>query len=209
MLPQRRVTLLVRSSAPSPPIRSRIRLVRSVDVGVAELKILTAGTVLLFHYSPCHGVREENKSMRSLSIATAALIAAACHNSPTAPDTLVGVWGGQHASLTVTESGGALEFDCAHGEITTRLVPERSGRFSAPGYYVAEGGPTGDKPEIRQPTVYSGEVSGVTLTFRFTVQNQQLGPFTVGRTVLLTSRSAADLLSRQRTGTCLHGYRCI
>jgi hypothetical protein len=121
--------------------------------------------------------------MRSFIAFALALLSAGCVDSPTAPGDMTGVWGGEHARLTVLEDGGQLEFDCAHGVLTSRLAPDMDGRFTASGYYVAErGGPVrDDAPEDRQPTVYSGQVNGATLTFRFTVGDQQFGPFTVIR----------------------------
>jgi hypothetical protein len=112
-----------------------------------------------------------------------AVVSAACVDPPTPPEDMTGVWGGEHARLTILQDGGDFEFDCAHGALTTRLAPDRDGRFTASGYYVAErGGPVRDDvPEVRQPTVYSGQVDGATLTFRFTVSEQQFGPFTVIR----------------------------
>ena len=96
---------------------------------------------------------------------------------------MTGVWGGEHARLTILDDGGQLEFDCAHGALTSHLAPDRGGHFMASGYYVAErGGPVrDDAPEDRQPTVYSGQVGDATMTFRFTVGDQQFGPFTVIR----------------------------
>jgi hypothetical protein len=111
------------------------------------------------------------------------LLSAACLDSPTSPDELTGVWGGEHVRLTILEDGGDLEFDCAHGALTMRLGPDRDSRFNASGYYVAEhGGPVrDDAPEDRQPAVYSGQVNDAILTFRFTVGDHQFGPFAVVR----------------------------
>jgi hypothetical protein len=53
-----------------------------------------------------------------------------------------GVWGGEHAGVTVTQDGAVVEFDCAHGEIGARLLLDDSSRFDLPGTFVLEqGGP--------------------------------------------------------------------
>ena len=57
-------------------------------------------------------------------------------------DVPIGVWGGQHISLELTERGGAVEYDCAHGTIDEKMVVDRRGRFDVRGTQVEErGGP--------------------------------------------------------------------
>lgn len=49
-----------------------------------------------------------------------------------------GGWGGEHVSLTVTASGGSLEFDCAHGAFDQPPKLDAQGRFTVTGTYEAE-----------------------------------------------------------------------
>jgi hypothetical protein len=78
-----------------------------------------------------------------------------------------GPWGGEHVGLVVRASGAILNLDCAHGEITVPLRLEPDGRFSLPGYYVRDVGPTFD-PENRRPATYFGSLDGRQLTLSFT-----------------------------------------
>ena len=53
-----------------------------------------------------------------------------------------GAWGDDHVVLTVTDNGGRVEFDCAHGTLDHPLRLDDRGRFSVPGTFVPErGGP--------------------------------------------------------------------
>jgi hypothetical protein len=77
-----------------------------------------------------------------------------------------GVWGGEHISMRVTESGAEIEYDCAHGTIAYPLVLDGEGRFDVEGTHVRErGGPVrrGDKPDSH-PARYTGSVNGQTMT---------------------------------------------
>ena len=53
-----------------------------------------------------------------------------------------GEWGGEHARLEISAQGGAVEFDCAHGEFDRQPTLDAQGRFTVTGTYAAEhGGP--------------------------------------------------------------------
>ena len=112
-----------------------------------------------------------------------AALAAACGNSsdlPAAPDPITGMWGGDRVRLTLAANGGQLDFDCAHGTITSALAPRDDGSFTVPGFYQVEGGAARD-PIERQPTTFSGRITGNSMTISFTVNNQPLGPYTLTR----------------------------
>ena len=66
--------------------------------------------------------------------------------------------------MDVTTTGAVLEFDCAHGEITESL-PGKDAKFRLKGTFTPErGGPTrGDGPRPAD-ALYSGEISGDTMT---------------------------------------------
>lgn len=121
----------------------------------------------------------------ALAIAIVAQSGACSGSAPTSPDRHLqpGTWGGEGVSLTVTSSGGRLEFDCASGEITEQLTTDAGGRLTAAGVFVQEqGGPVRiDAEPERQPARYSGRRAGQTLTLEviLTASNQTVGSFTL------------------------------
>ena len=98
---------------------------------------------------------------------------------------LSGDWGGEHVSLQVTAAGGTVEFDCAHGDITGRVLLDRRARFDVPGTYVEEhGGPARMGEPARSLRVrYAGRVTNgrMTLTVTRTDTKARLGSFTLER----------------------------
>ena len=96
---------------------------------------------------------------------------------------LLGQWGGPHVALTVTTTGGELEFDCARGEITQPIRPDPSGNFSAAGLYMPEhGGPVRPSDDhAGQPAVYQGRLSNDHLSLRIRVGADAFGPFELQR----------------------------
>ncbi len=100
-------------------------------------------------------------------------------------DLPAGNWGGQHISLEVTPTGGKLEFDCAHGEISSKIVLDKQRRFSISGTYVEEhGGPTRESSLPQNiAVVYAGQVSGDTmkLTVKRKDTKKVIGTFTLKR----------------------------
>lgn len=121
-----------------------------------------------------------------VAIALAGPLLLACHGDPARPSTpLVGVWGGAHVSLTVTDAGSHAEFDCAHGDMPTSLAADVRHAFSAAGIFVQEHpGPVrlGEMPDSH-PAVYSGTVTANTmvLTVDVTDTGMVIGPFTLTR----------------------------
>nr|MBA3241547.1 hypothetical protein [Acidobacteriota bacterium] len=70
----------------------------------------------------------------------------------------VGSWGGEHIGLQVTERGATVEYDCAHGKIGRRIVPDRNGRFDVPGTHTEESG--GPVRQDAQPHTYAVRYTG-------------------------------------------------
>ncbi|HVT39785.1 MAG TPA: hypothetical protein VHE78_12110 [Gemmatimonadaceae bacterium] len=108
--------------------------------------------------------------MRSLRLLPfAILIVGAGCGSPTAP-LPIGPWGGVHLLLTLTPAGGAAEYDCAHGSISSAIQVDGAGRFDVAGTFVPErGGPSrsGDTlPEY--PARYAGRIIGDLMTVTVT-----------------------------------------
>jgi hypothetical protein len=108
----------------------------------------------------------------------------ACGGVTTGPSRLPsGVWGGDHISLSVTDTGTLVELDCAHGDIPAGLALDRHGQFQATGTYTREhGGPIrqGESPDSH-PAIYSGLVASttMTLTIRLSDTNESIGTFTL------------------------------
>jgi len=113
-----------------------------------------------------------------------ALLASAGCQSPTGAGTdrvAAGPWGGDHIRLDVTSSGGAIEYDCAHGTIDEPILVDNASRFSVAGTHTFEhGGPVRlDEPPDRHPARYDGRVVGDTMEITVTVTDtrQRVGQF--------------------------------
>ena len=103
--------------------------------------------------------------------------------APAAVD-LIGVWGGDHVSMEVTENGASIEYDCANGTISEKIVLRRDGHFDAHGSHRAEhGGPSrlNDEEDKGQPATYRGSVSGdkMELTVVLSKSDETVGNFTL------------------------------
>ena len=81
-----------------------------------------------------------------------------------------GAWGGPHVLLEVTETGGRVEFDCAHGTLKEPLML-KDGRFEVDGTFVRErGGPIREgQDEKGIPVRYRGEFDGHYLSLTFSL----------------------------------------
>jgi len=107
---------------------------------------------------------------RAIAFGTLCLVVAggACTGQQTTsePAAAFGAWGGAHVAMIVSDTGAALEYDCAHGAITTPLRLDATGRFDLPGYHVREhGGPVrDDERETRMAARYVGRVTGARMT---------------------------------------------
>ena len=94
-------------------------------------------------------------------------------------------WGGTHIGLTVSATGGTLEYDCASGTIDQPIIAAANGNFVAQGTHtIGHGGPSmvGEIPD-RHPARYDGWTDGQTmkLTVTITDTGQKLGDFTLVR----------------------------
>lgn len=95
---------------------------------------------------------------------------------------LRGQWGGQHISMQVTDTGAKIEYDCAHGRIEEKIIPDGEGKFEAKGVHARErGGPTRQGEDNEQPAVYRGTIKDktMTLTVELTQNNESAGTFTL------------------------------
>jgi hypothetical protein len=109
----------------------------------------------------------------------------------------VETWGGQGVRLNVTEDGGILEYDCAHGTINQRFELGENGSFDLAGTHEDEtGGPIGTVTAMNEngsvsasskahPARYTGTVSGseMSLTVALTDIRRKVGTFRLARGV--------------------------
>jgi hypothetical protein len=94
-------------------------------------------------------------------------------------------WGGEHVGLTVSATGGTLEYDCASGTIDQPILAATDGSFSAIGTHTrGHGGPSmiGEIPD-RHPARYDGWTDGETMRLSVTLTDtgDKLGSFTLVR----------------------------
>ena len=114
----------------------------------------------------------------TIAVGCSGVVATPSDGSP-----LIGEWNGLHASLTLTESGGSIEYDCAHGGLRAPVEPDAAGQFIVAGvHFRGHGGPVriGEVPDS-VPARYIGKVQGDELTLRVLVGTETLGPFTLRR----------------------------
>jgi len=95
----------------------------------------------------------------------------------------LGLWGGEHISMEVTERRTTIEYDCAHGTIDQRITLDRRGRFDVSGMQFQErGGPVRQDGELAgYPVRFAGQVNGKTmkLSVRNSVTKELIGVFTL------------------------------
>lgn len=88
-----------------------------------------------------------------------------------------GAWGANGLAMTVTETGARLEYDCASGEITGKLIIDAEGNFTANGTHKRNSpGPIriGFEPK-NQSARYEGKISGETMTLKVvTTENEKV-----------------------------------
>jgi hypothetical protein len=91
-------------------------------------------------------------------------MACAADAAPPLP-ALTGEWGGPQVRMSLTATGGKMEFDCASATIDAPVRPDPTGKFSAPGRHEAfTGGPT--PADVAPPTTaahFEGHVEGDTM----------------------------------------------
>ena len=111
-----------------------------------------------------------------VSVLATCLIAAACGVDVAAPE-MVGEWGGEHISLSVSLSKSTLEYDCAHGTIEGSIEPDRTGNFEVTGIHVLEhGGPMReDEVPDEHPARYEGWTNGSRMTLSVILTDTGLG----------------------------------
>jgi hypothetical protein len=97
-----------------------------------------------------------------------------------------GVWGGKGIQLTLTDSGGTIDYGCDSGTIEGRLRTDSHGRFVARGTHVfGTGGPRspGDAAPKSHAARYEGVRKGdrMELTVELPELKRTVGKFTLRR----------------------------
>lgn len=123
------------------------------------------------------------RCVRRCLLFTALPLGFGCAGELTAPE-VVGDWGGPHLHLILQDSGGTLEYDCAHGSIASGWTLS-DGIIDGAGEHVQEhGGPVREGEVLpSRPAAYRGHVRGdfMTLTVTLTDSAQVLGTFELQR----------------------------
>jgi hypothetical protein len=108
----------------------------------------------------------------------------ACAALPPMGAPVTGEWGGKHVHLTLTATGGTLDYDCAAGTIDGPLRLDADGAFSAVGTHT----PGWGGPEIEGRVLpayrvqYAGVVRGDRMRLHGRVENGVvLGPLSLRR----------------------------
>jgi hypothetical protein len=96
----------------------------------------------------------------------------------------IGVWGGEHIRLVVTETGATVEYDCAVGRVDGPLLRNQEGHFEARGVHVFQStGPRrlGDPEPTPHPARYQGWTDGshMRLTVTLASTDKQVGTFSL------------------------------
>ena len=141
--------------------------------------------ILLWQGSACHS---SNSNMENNSAGNKSANGPANANpgrTSGVSENLLGTWGGPHINLEVNEGGGDLNYDCAHGTIKEKIVPDREGKFVVKGRHVKERpGPTReDEDQSGEAATYSGSINGetMTLTVVLSARDETVGTFTLTR----------------------------
>lgn len=120
--------------------------------------------------------------MKSRFLVALGLLGGCATLPPSGP--ITGSWGGTHVGLTLSPTGGTLEYDCAAGTMDQPLYPSGDGRFAVEGHHT----PGWGGPEIegqvrpRYRVRFSGIVRGDRMTLEGRVENGvMLGPFELRR----------------------------
>jgi len=95
----------------------------------------------------------------------------------------LGLWGGEHISMQVTERRTTVEYDCAHATIDQRIALDRRGRFDVSGMQIPEhGGPVRQNEQSTSyPVRFAGQINGKTmkLSVRNSATKELVGVFTL------------------------------
>jgi hypothetical protein len=94
---------------------------------------------------------------------------------------LIGVWGGEHIGMVVSDSSVTLDYDCAYGTIDEPFSTDCNGEFEVVGVHIKEhGGPIriGETPD-EHPALYKGYIEENVMTLKVTLTDtgEEIGTF--------------------------------
>ena len=96
---------------------------------------------------------------------------------------LLGVWGGEHIGIAVSDSSATLNYDCAHGTIDEPFSLDDKGNFEVVGVHVFEHGGAIRIDEVpdEHPALYQGQIEGKVMTLKVTLTDTgaEIGTFTL------------------------------
>jgi uncharacterized lipoprotein YehR (DUF1307 family) len=95
-----------------------------------------------------------------------------------------GVWGADSAALTVADTSTVLKLNCASASFDQPLSPDTNGNFQATGTYHQLGGPIAQGDPREYPAIYSGQVSGDSLSITVQYTSPMSGPQTDEQTLV-------------------------
>lgn len=111
-----------------------------------------------------------------------AMVAAVAACSAGFPDRVPpGNWGGLHAGMVVSDTGAAIEYDCAAGQIFGAMFLDAHGDFDLPGLLIETGpgpSPVNDSLIPKLAARYTGHTNGKTMSFTMTVLDGSVAPQT-------------------------------
>lgn len=115
-----------------------------------------------------------------VEVVNAMRVADSINQNRSTPAELIGTWGGDNLLVEITAEGATIDFGCARGSISEKILPDSHGKFSVKGFYKAEtGGPTRQGNEAGEPAIYEGTITGHKLTFEVKLErgNESVGTF--------------------------------
>lgn len=114
------------------------------------------------------------------------VIIAACTSGVILPPEgapVTGDWGGDHIRMTLTQTGGQIEYDCARGVVSGPLLADANGAFVVMGFHFrGHGGPVRiDEPVDSVSARYSGTIRDNVMKLDVGLPSDNLGPYTLAK----------------------------
>ena len=116
--------------------------------------------------------------VRAAALVLAFAVLAACSN-PFPPGAMVlGTFGGDNAGLMAYDTGAHVHIGCTSGDMHQPIVLDLNSRFDVPGEYDPVVSPIVRDPPPLHPAIFSGSISGRTMTLTVTLTDTAvtLGP---------------------------------
>ena len=96
---------------------------------------------------------------------------------------LIGVWGGEHIGMVVSDSSVTLDYDCAYGTIDEPFSTNENGEFDLVGVHILEHGGAIriDETPDEHPALYKGYIEENVMTLKVTLTDtgEEIGTFTL------------------------------